>query len=386
VIAVLDLFKASDKGRIAQVGTGEGKTEIIAIFASIKVLQGRKVDISTSSDALATRDPDKLKEFYEVLGIKVSHNIGDHERGPKNCYSAHIVYREPLYFIGDILFDISNDIKGGRGLDVLIVDEMDNMLLDQTNLKVRLSGAVPGFEHLKQMLIYSYGHFQRLVEFSSGDNGNTYVYIPNSNQTDTELKFETIKVNQSYTGFLQSEFSTYVTEILDLDTRKPERKIAIPSHLDEFLPKHIGSWADSVTSSLFYVQDKHYRVCESKKREVGNATEEAHRLVIAPIDYENTGQIQEGIQWNNGLHQFLQLKHDLPLTSEGLVDVFMSYVGYVLKYSNLYGLTATIGTNAHKELLKEVYGLGGVVIPSFIQKKLYIYPETIDLFRNYTKV
>ena len=30
---------------------------------------------------------------------------------------------------------------------------------------------------------------------------------------------------------------------------------------------------------------------------------------IVPIDFENTGCLQENVQWENGLHQFLQIKH-----------------------------------------------------------------------------
>jgi preprotein translocase subunit SecA len=36
---------------------------------------------------------------------------------------------------------------------------------------------------------------------------------------------------------------------------------------------------------------------------------------IIPVDNQNTGCLQRKTQLNNGLHQFLQMKHDLPVST-----------------------------------------------------------------------
>ena len=57
IIAVLFfLFKQKNSGLIQEILTGEGKTIIISFLAVIKALQGKKVDILTSSTVLAERD------------------------------------------------------------------------------------------------------------------------------------------------------------------------------------------------------------------------------------------------------------------------------------------------------------------------------------------
>jgi preprotein translocase subunit SecA len=63
---------------------------------------------------------------------------------------------------------------------------------------------------------------------------------------------------------------------------------------------------------------------------------------IAPVDYENTGCIMTGVHWGNGLHQFLQIKHNLPISIEGMTSNFISNLGHFDKYSLIYGLTGNL--------------------------------------------
>ena len=56
------LLDSNKNGLIEEVKTGEGKTIIIAFLAVIYCLQGKKVDILTSSPVLAERDSLNLKD------------------------------------------------------------------------------------------------------------------------------------------------------------------------------------------------------------------------------------------------------------------------------------------------------------------------------------
>ncbi|MBX9890362.1 MAG: hypothetical protein K2X94_03775 [Amoebophilaceae bacterium] len=59
----------SRSGRLAQINTGEGKSLIVAILAAIHGLQGKKVDVVTTSTQLSIPEVKKQSPFFELLGL-----------------------------------------------------------------------------------------------------------------------------------------------------------------------------------------------------------------------------------------------------------------------------------------------------------------------------
>lgn len=76
---------------------------------------------------------------------------------------------------------------------------------------------------------------------------------------------------------------------------------------------------------------------------------------IVPVDYRNNGVLMEKVHWENGLHQFLQIKHGLPVSTEGMTSNFISNLGHFDKYPYLFGLTGTLGSKESKSFLKSIY-------------------------------
>jgi preprotein translocase subunit SecA len=124
------------KGKLLQIATGEGKSTISAILASILALHGEKVDLITSSSVLSTIGYEGAKDFFERLGLSVGINIAKPGcTGQKACYSCDIVYGDALSFQADFLSNTSfqGERRGDRDFAVAIVDEVDSMLVDSSN-------------------------------------------------------------------------------------------------------------------------------------------------------------------------------------------------------------------------------------------------------------
>ena len=102
------IYHNNSNGLMEEVKTGEGKSLIIMFEATLKALEGEKIDILTSSPVLAERDSKMFKKFYETFGLTCDYC---HEDGENNqnlnykCYEADIVYGTVLS-IDNICFDI----------------------------------------------------------------------------------------------------------------------------------------------------------------------------------------------------------------------------------------------------------------------------------------
>ena len=141
VSLVILLLSSREKSNILlEVITGEGKSAIIAIFATILAFQDKHVDVVTSSPILAVRDVEEWREYYEFFEVTVSHNTdlnrpedADLDEEKRESYKKQVVYGTVGNFACDILrkeFDHEN-VRGDRPLDVALVDEVDMLMLDE---------------------------------------------------------------------------------------------------------------------------------------------------------------------------------------------------------------------------------------------------------------
>jgi preprotein translocase subunit SecA len=172
IIAVLFfLFKEKNSGLIEEILTGEGKTIIISFLAIIKALQGKKVDILTSSTVLAKRDANEMRKFYNYFGLSVDYCNKDFRETFRNtyleeikerqecfgCYKADIVYGDPLSFEGDILRTNFMGLVGrgrNRNFDCIIIDEIDNICIDNIKNITELLDNFHGYKFLEYVYLF----------------------------------------------------------------------------------------------------------------------------------------------------------------------------------------------------------------------------------------
>ena len=369
IIALLFfLFKDKNKGLIEQIYTGEGKTIIISFLAVIKALEGKKVDILTSSCVLAERDAKELKEFYNFFGLSVDYcksnidkELSENKMENFECYNADIIYGNTLSFQGDILRTNFMGIIGRgekRPFDCIIIDEIDNICLDNIKNTTELLDNFHGYKFLEYIYLYIY---LKLTEI------------------DKEIK-QNINVKDNYQSFIFNNKKNIIEkliklseeELLDFD-KLAQKNIIIPEHLFNFIRKRIKKWCESAYDSMYiYKENREYII--SNDPEYGFKT-------IKPVDFSNTGVIQENTVWT-GLHQFLEIKEGLKLTEENINSCYMSNLTFFKKYisnneNNIYGLTGTLGTNKTQNTLKILYNLDIFFIPSFKESKFKYLPPKI---------
>ncbi|XP_064201509.1 uncharacterized protein LOC135260227 isoform X1 [Anguilla rostrata] len=159
-LLMLLLQSTEDKGCLLEIGTGEGKSCILAMFAVIQAIRGAKVDIVTSSPVLARRDQEEWRKLYDMFGVSSSvvppppSASKSHEKRLQDAYLNQIVYGTVSDFAADTLRqEFERQItRGEREFDLVIVDEVDYMTLDSGVQVTFLSHEASGMRHVEQVL------------------------------------------------------------------------------------------------------------------------------------------------------------------------------------------------------------------------------------------
>lgn len=133
------------RGRIAEMRTGEGKTLVATLRASLNAIAGKGVHVVTVNDYLARRDAEWMGRLHGYLGLTtgvVVHGLDDFER--QQQYQCDITYGQNNEFGFDYLRDnmkSSPDRMVQRGLNYAVVDEVDSILIDEARTPLIISGA-----------------------------------------------------------------------------------------------------------------------------------------------------------------------------------------------------------------------------------------------------
>lgn len=339
MFSVLSLLsKNAGSGRLAQIYTGEGKSTTISMLAVVQVLKGHKVDIVTSSEVLAARDAEEKSKFYSLFGMTVSDNCDNSRSWAKDCYEKDVVYGDTLNFEADILCDEYKryGTRCSRPFNTVIVDEVDNMLIDEKLRMTLLSTPTPGMSALTPILEAIWHVVRFTLAAAASYASKKSLNIDPKAVVQLHLKDDMEKIK---------EFA--------LSTA--------PQYLKDYAASQITNWCYNAVHALFsHRENEHYVVQDGD---------------IVPVDYLRTGVLQKNMHWGEGLHQFLQMKHDLNVTQINLTTNFLSNVSYFRRYGeNIFGLSGTLGSENEQGLLARLYKVDTVHIPSFKTRKLREIP------------
>jgi hypothetical protein len=210
-----------------------------------------------------------------------------------------------------------------RRFDAVIIDEVDSMLIDENNTLARLADQLPGMEWLNPLLCGIW----RCIDSEASPASKRDNIIDNIRQLLSD----------------------------------PDSDLKLPTHLTDFVHESIPIWIDhAILAKVEYRLDHHYII----------KPDESRTKRIMPIDFSNTGVVQPSTTWSDGLHQFLQIKHGLKMTTLTVTTNYLSNIGLFTRYGkNIFGLTGTIGSIDAQKLLDQIYHVDTIIIPPFKQKR-----------------
>jgi preprotein translocase subunit SecA len=132
-----------NNNQIAEMKTGEGKTLVATLPASLNALTKKGVHIITINDYLANRDQVSMGQIFRFLGFDtglIQSKMSQHER--KHNYKGDITYVTNYELTFDYLRDnteLSQDNIVLPPFNYCIVDEVDSILIDEAQTPIILA-------------------------------------------------------------------------------------------------------------------------------------------------------------------------------------------------------------------------------------------------------
>ena len=324
---------ALHQGKIAEMGTGEGKTLTATLPVYLNALTGKGVHVVTVNDYLAQRDAEWMAKLYNFLGMKVGVNLSQMDHTTKQeAYAADITYGTNNEFGFDYLRDnMVQDLgqRVQRGLAYAIVDEVDSILIDEARTPLIISGQAEDHTDLYIKINALPSHLERQIGEEKADG--TGVEKPGDYWVDEKSQ----QVYLTEQGHDKAEqVLVQLGALNDGDSLYAPQNITLMHHVYAALRAH----------SLYH-RDQHYVVQNGE---------------VIIVD-EFTGRLMQGRRWSDGLHQAVEAKEGVQIQNENQTLATITFQNYFRMYGKLAGMTGTADTEAYE--FKEIYNLETVVIP-----------------------
>lgn len=321
-------------GKIAEMGTGEGKTLMATLPIYLNALSGKGVHVVTVNDYLAQRDAEWMGRLYGWLGLTTGINLSQLDHDAKQAaYASDITYGTNNeygfdYLRDNMVYEAKDRVQ--RSLNFAVVDEVDSILIDEARTPLIISGQAENHTEL----YYKINEVPKLLTLQIGEetpDGKGKIEVPGDYTKDekahqvllTEAGHDKVERILTQMGLLPEGASVY-----------DAANITLIHHLYAALRAH-----------ALYFKDQHYVVQNDE---------------IVIVD-EFTGRMMTGRRWSDGLHQAVEAKEGVRIQNENQTLASITFQNYFRMYTKLSGMTGTADTEAYE--FQEIYGLETVVIP-----------------------
>lgn len=414
-----------NKGKIAEMATGEGKTLVGTLPIFLNALTKRGVHVVTVNDYLSKRDSEWMGPLFMFHGLSVDcidkHEPNSEQR--KNAYKCDITYGTNNEFGFDYLRDnmaVNQSDLVQRKHNFAIVDEVDSVLIDDARTPLIIAGPVPKggdqlFKEFKprvEMLFRAQRDLcTRLLaeakqKLTSSDKQvaeegakllfRSFKGLPKSKPLIKFLSEEGVKTILIKTEeYYMSEQNKHMPEVTDdlyfvLDEKNNSVELTekgidrLTGHSDDpnfFILPDIGAQLSELEGSNKTDEEKasekdeimqNYSV-KAERIHTINQLLKAYALFEIDDQYvvidnkvmivdEQTGRIMDGRRYSDGLHQAIEAKENVKIEEATQTFATITLQNYFRMYNKLAGMTGTAETEAGE--LWDIYKLDVVVIPT----------------------
>ena len=320
------------QGRIAEMRTGEGKTQTCLLPAYLNALTGKGVHVVTVNDYLAHRDATWMGQIHEFLGLTVGCVLNSLEKEERQkAYQCDITYvtNNELGFdyLRDNMVVYKNQLVQ-RELNFAIIDEVDSILIDEARTPLIISG-------------------------QSGKSTKLYEAC---DILARQLHKGTAKELTKMDIIMKEEY----TEDGDFVVNEKEKVVNLTaqgvSKVEAFF--HIENLADpenlEIQHNVILALRAHYLMF----RDQDYVVKDDQVLIVD----EFTGRIMPGRRFSDGLHQAIEAKERVKIKRESKTLANITFQNFFNKYTKKCGMTGTALTEEQE--FRDIYGMDVVEVPT----------------------
>ena len=413
---------ALHQNKIAEMGTGEGKTLVSTAPLYLNALTGRNTQLVTVNDYLARRDSEWMGFLFNYLGLTVGciqNGLNAQER--RKAYLCDITYGTASEFGFDYLRDngmaSSKEEQVQRDHYFVIVDETDSILVDEARTPLIISGPVESDRELpftkfkskihqlasKQLRLCnqfsteakkslendpkSIEGLEKLYQCKLGNPQNKQLarLVENGSIRKALDRFE-MEMQSDFNKeqrfkLKESLFYTVEEKQNQSDLTEKGRSLLEPNNPDAFVIPDLPTRFMEIEKDSQLSEKQKKQQKEEAEQEFEISSEEIHcigKLLLAYTIYErdkhyvvqngkvmivdeNTGRIMPGRRWGDGLHASVEAKEGVKIEKESKTLASITIQNYFRLYDKLAGMTGTAETEAQE--FYDIYKLNVAVIP-----------------------
>ena len=321
------------QGRIAEMRTGEGKTQTALLPAYLNALEGKGVHVVNVNDYLAKRDAEWMGQVHEFLGLKVGVVLNDmkpeERREAYNCDITYVTNNE-LGF--DYLRDnmvIYKEQLVLRDLHYALIDEVDSVLIDEARTPLIISGQSSKSTKLYEVCDILARQLKRGDDVEDMSRMDILMGIEQEETGDFVVNEKDKIVNLTAEGVAKVEKFFQIDNLADPENLEIQHNIIL-----------------ALRAHNLMFRDKDYVVKDDQ---------------VMIVD-EFTGRIMPGRRYSDGLHQAIEAKEHVKVKRESKTLATITFQNFFNKFDKKAGMTGTAATE-EKEF-RDIYGMDVVTIPT----------------------
>ena len=321
------------QGRIAEMRTGEGKTNVAALPSYLNALAGEGVHVVTVNDYLAQRDAENEGKVHRFLGLTVGCVLNsmnnDERRAAYNCDITYVTNNELGFdYLRDNMVVYKEQLVM-RGLHFAIIDEVDSILIDEARTPLIISGQS--------------GKSTKLYEVCD---------ILAKRLEKGEASAEFTKMN-ALMGEEITETGDFVVSEKDKTINLTERGV---QKVEQFF--HIDNLADAENLEIQHNMIMALKANYMMFRDQDYVVKDDEILIVD----EFTGRIMPGRRYSDGLHQAIEAKEHVKVKRESKTLATITFQNFFNKFDKKCGMTGTALTEERE--FRNIYGMDVVEIPT----------------------